>query len=493
VLGPNVSALAQAAWTQEVWNKEPFQAEPAGLREAGAVGGTAAAFPNNAIADTEDQPLYQTVRYNMSAYHLPLGNGTYRVTLKFCEPHYAEAGKRVFNVRLQGQPVIERLDVFARVGQNRALDFNFDNVAVTNGWVDLEFEPVVEFPAIAAIAIEGAVGRFKINCGGPAYKDFASDAFVSTGPAQKFAATDDFYRDWAASEFGPELAEAAGRLFEKVDCKLPRPSDWTDGPGGLKPDPRPWEQVQAEYAFVLQFEQLSPRVRGAGNRERFDYWLATFRYLRAMGEINCAWARYNAEAEKARKAADPATAKHVAEQTLLPLRRALVGHAARAYTNLLATVSTTGELGTIMNWEQHIFPGLLTIPGEELADWLGRPLPADAQLRAAYRGPTRIVVPALRTSYEPSEPLALLVRVLAETPPREATVKWRKLGARKFNTTPLQPVARSVYRAQFPPEATAAPDLEYFVEMVASGGETTRFPATAPALNQALVRLPLKW
>ena len=47
---------------------------------------------------------------------------------------------------------------------------------------------------------------------------------------------------------------------------------------------RPWNEVVKEYTFVDAFAALSPKVKGAGSRERYDYWLNTFLYLRAVGE-----------------------------------------------------------------------------------------------------------------------------------------------------------------------------------------------------------------
>jgi len=442
------------------------------------------------IADTEDDVLYQTVRYNLTAYHLPRPNGTHRVTLKFSEPHYSEAGKRVFTVRLQGKPVIENLDIFARVGQNRALDFTFDGVGVTNAWLDVEFVPVIESPSIAALAVEGPGGSLAINCGGPAYRSYLADVVGTTGSPPRFAPTDDFYADWAASEFGPEVAEPAARLFAKLDGRLPRPSDWTDGPGGLKPDPRPWTQVQIEYAFALQFEQLRPQVRGAGCLVRFDYWANTFRYMRAMAQVNCAWAKYTAELEPIRKLESAELQRAEARKRLLPLRRELVSHVAAVYRHLLASVSTTGELGTIMNWEAHILPGLLHQPGEELVRLLGAPLPPEARLPAEYRGATRIIVPAVRTSYAAREPLSLRVLILAEQPQRSAVIRWRRFGDGAFATLPLRPVARGVHVVDLPSEATAASDLEYYLEVEPRMGDAVRYPATAPARNLTLVRLP---
>ena len=98
------------------------------------------------------------------------------------------------------------------------------------------------------------------------------------------------------------------------------------------------------------------------------------------------------------------------------------------FDHLLATVTTPGELGTVMNWNQHNLPGLLTKPGEELARILGEPLPAEAQPTQSYHGPTRIIVPTTRTSLAANEALKLKVIILSEAPPRAATLCWRKLG-----------------------------------------------------------------
>jgi hypothetical protein len=171
----------------------------------------------------------------------------------------------------------------------------------------------------------------------------------------------------------------------------------------------------------------------------------------------------------------------------------LVSQVTEVYRHLLATVSTTGELGTVMNWESHILPGLLHQPGEELARWLDAPLPPAARLRAEYQGPTRIITPAVRTSFEPGQPLSLRVLVLAEQPPRLAAIRWRGFGTGEFATLPLAHVARGVYTGTFPAEATAGTDLEYFIEVQPRTGEPVRHPATAPALNQTLVPLPARW
>jgi hypothetical protein len=488
VLGPNISALARAAWDQSPWLASYKPLLPPGRRPrvAGAEGGDVASFPDNPIADTTEAPLYQTVRYNLSAYHLPASNGLCKVTLKFCEPHYDAAGKRAFDVKLQGRTVITNLDIFAKVGKNRALDYTFNDVAVTNGWLDIDFVPRIEFPCIAALAVEGNGFATRINCGGPPYGDYAADVAVPA-PQPMLPSTKDFYEDWALHQFGPGAAAAAASIFQRIDGNLPKPSTWTDGPGGIKPDARPWEQVRKEYAFVEEFAALRPQLKGAGNLERFDYWLSTFRYFRAIGEMNCAWAEYNRVFDKLKQEKDPAAQKQLARQQALPARQKLVGLARVIFENLLATVSTPGELGTVANWNQHNLPGLLLKPGEELARMLGEPLPAEAQPGRQYQGPMRIIVPALRTSLPANEALKLKVIILSKDPPRQAALYWRKLGEVSFARVPLQHLQRGVYSVALP--AAVSDDFEYFLqaEPEPGRGEPVRFPATAPRLNQTVV------
>ena len=487
VLGPAVSALAQAAWEQGDW-AQPARAVAEAPRVAGPVGGKFAKFPSSPIADTTDVPLYQSVRYDVSAYRLVVPNGPCKVTLKFCEPAYKEVGKRVFGVNLQGKPVIESLDIFAKVGQNRALDYTFENIAVTNGWLDIDFVHRTEYPCIAALVVEGAGFVKKINCGGPAWQDYAADWPEGGGkPEEKFPPVDDFYLDWARAHFGKEAGPEAAAIFAKIDGHLPRPSDWIDGPGGIRPDTRPWAKVRAAYDFADQFAALQGAVRGAGQRDRFEWWLNTFRYMQAMGELNCQWGEYNAAVAKVKAEKDPAKQKELARQNLLPLRRTVIALLGRVYDHLLATVSNPGELGTVMNWEQHCQPALIGKTGVELAKFLGEDLPADAQLPKTYHGPTRVIVPAVRTSFAPGEELNLRVLILAEQPHREAAVFWRKMGQGEFKKTPLTSVARGVHAAKF---GGGSDDLEYYVQVTPAQGPPVLFPAAAPKLCQTLVVMP---
>jgi hypothetical protein len=85
------------------------------------------------ITGTSDPKLFQRGRYNADAknpltYSFAVAGGTYHVNLLFAEYVFQKAGQRVFNVRMQGQVVLQNLDLLASAGFDKALTIEFDNV-----------------------------------------------------------------------------------------------------------------------------------------------------------------------------------------------------------------------------------------------------------------------------------------------------------------------------------------------------------------------------
>lgn len=107
------------------------------------------------IAGTGDPALYQSERWHWSdfVYSKALANGAYQVVLKFAEIWASNPGQRIFDVRLEGETVIDDLDLFASVGQYAAWDATFD-VNVSDGNLDIEFSKgSANNPKISAILV----------------------------------------------------------------------------------------------------------------------------------------------------------------------------------------------------------------------------------------------------------------------------------------------------------------------------------------------------
>jgi hypothetical protein len=482
----NVAALAAAAWDQS-WVPPGFDTTPVKPSKGGegAVGGSVARF-TAPVAGTTEQAVYQTVRYGLTGYNLSIPDGIYTVKLQFNEPHYAAAGKRVFGAKIQSKQVLEHLDIFAKVGQNRAIDLSYPNFAVNNGTLRIDFTQEVEHPCIAGIVITGktkatnqlASERFtrKINCGGDKVADYEADRMsggtAPAAPRDRAMPIEDFYIDFARANFGAAVAEPAGKVLAKIDgIHLPEITGWQNGPGNLVVNGRPWSEVQKRFAFVDELAALRQQIQGAGNLQRFDYWLNTYRAMSAMSEVACA----RGKLDKAMNAKnyDEALAARV--------------ELGKLWTRLLALqtsiVSTPGEMGTIANLEQHTRRFSHFVDGHDaaLATALGKALPPEVQPGKDYAGPATIIVPAVRSSVRQGESLTVKLIVLDKHPVSDIVIHVRALGRGDWQAVPAAHVARAVYTAQLP---AAVDDFEYYVT---AGSQNLAWPATAPQLNQTVV------
>ncbi len=480
VLSANVLSLARAAWDQS-WNTLPKSV----VDDIGPITGQYAAFKDQKIAGAgaSDEAVYRDVRDRVFGYYLSLPNGTYSVTLKFVEGEIKQKGRRVFDVLIQGRKAAEEVDIFAAAGLFKAYDLTFKNVEVADGRLVIDFADRVHYPAVAGLVVAGKDFVKRINCGGPAVLDYEGD-WPET--ARHLPALD-LYEDWCRAQFGPEASADAAAVFARIDGRHPVPVTWIGGPGNIQPDPRPWDEVAPAYAFVDDLAALGPRVEGLGNRERFDYWLRNFRYMREVARFNCLWAVYNKAVEKAKSAKDDPARKAILTAEALPVRAEMAAALRDIFASLLATVSNTGELGTIANWEQHLLPGAWERPEAELMKMLGAELPAAVALSRTYEGPLRVIVPALRTSLEAGEAFSIKALVLSKGKPGSVELRWREMGRGEFRSAPLENLARGVYGLTLPAPGAA---IEYFLEVKADG-EVARFPATAPDRSQTVIIWPV--
>ncbi|MCZ6796144.1 MAG: protein kinase [Planctomycetota bacterium] len=110
------------------------------------------------IPGTDDDPLFQTERFFPSwesrpaAYRIPLPPGRYRVTLHFAEIVFAKPDRRIFDVLLEGETILESYEPFhAPRGTPRAESRDVD---VRDGLLDIEFRRRIQNPKISALEIE---------------------------------------------------------------------------------------------------------------------------------------------------------------------------------------------------------------------------------------------------------------------------------------------------------------------------------------------------
>jgi C1A family cysteine protease len=97
-------------------------------------------------------PIYQTERTGNMTYNIAVPNGTYLVTLKFIENDYKATKHRIFNVSINGSPVISKLDLYATAGARTPYDRTFA-VTATNKQISIVFGSLAGAPTISGIQI----------------------------------------------------------------------------------------------------------------------------------------------------------------------------------------------------------------------------------------------------------------------------------------------------------------------------------------------------
>lgn len=104
-------------------------------------GGRKDASLGNEIFDTQDDILYQTSRFGVFQYDVPLPDGDYEVVLHFTELVAGTPGERVFVAKAEGDDMFGSIDIFAFGGftLNRAVTME-KAVSVNDGSLTLSLE-----------------------------------------------------------------------------------------------------------------------------------------------------------------------------------------------------------------------------------------------------------------------------------------------------------------------------------------------------------------
>ncbi|MEG3660185.1 PQQ-dependent sugar dehydrogenase, partial [Arenibacter palladensis] len=112
------------------------------------------------IAGTSDDAMYQTERYGAFAYEVPVPiSGEYDIRLHFAELYFGVGsqsggpGSRVFNVNIEGTPVLTNFDILTETDPATALQKEFDNVSITDGFATIQFLKVIENAKLSGIEI----------------------------------------------------------------------------------------------------------------------------------------------------------------------------------------------------------------------------------------------------------------------------------------------------------------------------------------------------
>ena len=107
-----------------------------------------------AIADTENDLLYQSERWGNMFYEIPVTNGDYDVTLHFAEIFHSSSGSRVFNVDIEGgQGQLNNYDILLQTNAFSAIAESFSGINVADGFLTIDFTSLIDNAKISGIEV----------------------------------------------------------------------------------------------------------------------------------------------------------------------------------------------------------------------------------------------------------------------------------------------------------------------------------------------------
>ena len=105
------------------------------------------------VQGTDDDVIYHTERWGLSCYKFDLGDGIYDIVLHFSENWADLPGIRIFDVAVEGQLRLLKLDILSTAGKSTVCVKHIDNVVVEDGQLNIEFTEVRDLPNINGLEI----------------------------------------------------------------------------------------------------------------------------------------------------------------------------------------------------------------------------------------------------------------------------------------------------------------------------------------------------
>ncbi len=107
-----------------------------------------------AIQETNEPALYQTERWGSDfGYQFVVPNGNYDITLHFAEIYWEGENQRVFDVNIEDQKQLADFDIYKEAGKSAALVRVFNDIAVKDSILNIDFDTQTDHAKISAIEI----------------------------------------------------------------------------------------------------------------------------------------------------------------------------------------------------------------------------------------------------------------------------------------------------------------------------------------------------
>jgi hypothetical protein len=126
---------------------------------AGGTSNTTNPVATAGVANAAPEAVYQSERNGQFTYTVPglAPNASYTVLLHFAETYFTTAGARVFNVAINGTPVLNNFDIYAQAGGNTALVVPFTATGNQQGQIIIAYtNGTANQPKSSGVEIRGS-------------------------------------------------------------------------------------------------------------------------------------------------------------------------------------------------------------------------------------------------------------------------------------------------------------------------------------------------
>ena len=125
------------------------------LADQSFVGGGTDAFPNNPVAGTEDDALYNFARSkgDFSGYNIEVANGNYLVLFHLAETFFTSDNQRVYDLTLEGVTVLDDIDLHEESGGRWVALERVFSASVSDGVLNIDVSASINNPLINGIVV----------------------------------------------------------------------------------------------------------------------------------------------------------------------------------------------------------------------------------------------------------------------------------------------------------------------------------------------------
>jgi hypothetical protein len=214
-------------------------------------------YTSSAINNTADLALYRSARqglYDDFSYTMPVPNGSYTLRLSFAESRYTAKGQRVFNVNVNGAPVLSNFDVLGEVAAYTALDKHVP-ISVSNGMLRIDVVGVVGRGMLSGIQLTpGTQTTTSTNPPPPSQPPLVS---INSGGAEMTAMDG---TSWSGDRYfsGGDLLYTGSRIDGTEDLALYRTARY----GGYGDFSYTIPIANGSYVLRLRFAEIAYSAKG---------------------------------------------------------------------------------------------------------------------------------------------------------------------------------------------------------------------------------------